>query len=72
MFSIFKKNSEAEPEEFVTDNIDPNDWYLVTMYDGKTHKVPGAWVKSDDDDTVEYKGKYYYIDWEQVEAIVPI
>jgi len=68
MFFIFKKADEAPAEE-----IDPDKLYRVTTYDGRIYdNIPGAWVNSEDNDSVIYNGKYYYIDWNEVESIIPV
>jgi|GEM_PF-3447212 len=69
MFSLFAKTNEAKTK--FTDPVNPDDNYQVTTFDGRTYTVPGAWLKQDDERIV-YNGKYYYVDWDSVEAIIPM
>ncbi len=67
---LFLKNSK-KPNLDPFLNIKDEDIYRITTLQGRTYRVPGAWIKSHDSDQVVYKDKYYYIYWDEVESIIP-
>lgn len=61
----------GEKELDTRSEINSDQMYSITTYDGKNYRVPGAWIQQNGN-AITYKGQYYYVDWDEVEGVLPL